>query len=1251
MGGAGQPELLHLPVEAIRRLNPPPASELNGAVSHLISRVVHKAMAKQGVNRYDSAKEFGEILQRAAHNLPIEIFDPARIQPRIERAKKAIGGGDYQFAGEIVSELEAAGNIDPQLTELRADIDKAVRQRTIAQLYENAQTRFEEEEDPLALQKIHEILQLDPGNMKALGLKSKVERRRSERQVDQWVKLAQQHIDNHSYSHARDALQNVLALQPKETRALRLAKQLEADEQEYLRLRQEKAELYQSAVDAWKNGDVSEALSHMRVVLELDGRAPDISSPERAASYQSFYNKIRSEHEALNAGYAEARRHLSERDFARALEMCDEFLARYPGQPLFQALKFDVEEQHRQGLSACIADINRRLEAEPDLDAKVSLVREAATLYPDEPHFERLVKLMEEKRDLVRSIVKRAEGHEERGQITEALGDYATLQAIYEAYPGLKYEIERLQKRLEQRTRDASRAAWVRKVDLQLETGNYACALEHLDKAEADFPGNPELVELRRLTEQGFERARQAEQLLADGQRLCAEGRIDEGTAALREAYRLDDHNAASRTALRDILLDRARSMIDSDWHEAETLIDDALELDPLHPVAKSLRTQLSDHKRDEIVVQCATQARRLQADKALEKAEAELKRVLEIYPGEARLTAILETVQKELGNSSRRKLRASEIDQLRGLVQRVQNAGENVPPPIVDQTRPVAGRDDAVTSAPDVDALTRELAPVVAAEDAGSERRATPTAATAATAAPTRDPRSPAAKPAAAKRGPGLLANRYVWGASVALVLLAVSIGAIARYRAADARDRSVAAVPAAVKATVRVRTSPPGGSITIDGQAQATSDVQVALDPGDHRFDATLAGYAPAARTMTLTAGAESDVELALEPIADTLRVRAPEDGGELSLDGAAVALESGGATRTIASAGTHLLRIAGARGSNQEAKIAFTTAAATMPNVTLMDVPQRQVVAVSAFGGVARITGSGNTAIAVDGRAQGTLRGDGVTVRDLAPGPHELTIGDGKDSRKVSFVVGPGPSLDAFLYADRAAAPAVAAVPAAAPTATPTTTPTAAPTATPTTTPSAVPAAAPTPPATSAAVPLGSMDGFERAGDWSRTGTWFTRRGGGFALYGQPRPLGRIAFTLKPRRSRNFLRGGPRVRWVAGYGDPRNYMLVEMDDKYFYRSEVVDGKKTDLPRVEHGISWENPFFNIAVEVTEQRLIHQFSLEKAPWTVFDTWDRRSSGSAASTRTFADGKFGFYLPGNDEIEVSNFAFYPAAGR
>src|SRR5579872_3136449 len=241
---------------AILKTIPPAASEINPAVNQLISRVAHKAMAKQLWHRFDNARDFGDALQKALRNQPIEIFDPARIQPRIQRATKALDSGDYQFASEIVGELEAEGNIDPQLTLLRTQIDQVVRQRTISQLLESARARFEEEEDPLALQKIQEVLEIDPNNVAALTLKSRIDDRRSERQIEKWIRLARQHVDNHAYGPAREALQNALQLRFNEPRALRLLSEIEAQEKDYLRIRQQKAQVYQDALNSWKNGEV-----------------------------------------------------------------------------------------------------------------------------------------------------------------------------------------------------------------------------------------------------------------------------------------------------------------------------------------------------------------------------------------------------------------------------------------------------------------------------------------------------------------------------------------------------------------------------------------------------------------------------------------------------------------------------------------------------------------------------------------------------------------------------------------------------------------------------------------------------------------------------------------------------------------------------------------------------------------------------------------------------------------------------------
>ena len=110
-------------IQAILTLIPPPASDLNPAVSQVISRVVAQGDG-QGRGTGSIPRESSDTLQKAARNEAIAIFDPSRTQPRIQTATKALDRGDYQFAGEIVGELEAEGNIDPQIALLRTQIDQ-----------------------------------------------------------------------------------------------------------------------------------------------------------------------------------------------------------------------------------------------------------------------------------------------------------------------------------------------------------------------------------------------------------------------------------------------------------------------------------------------------------------------------------------------------------------------------------------------------------------------------------------------------------------------------------------------------------------------------------------------------------------------------------------------------------------------------------------------------------------------------------------------------------------------------------------------------------------------------------------------------------------------------------------------------------------------------------------------------------------------------------------------------------------------
>ncbi len=644
-------------VEAILTHVPPPASEFNPAVSPLLSQVIHKAMAKQSWSRFQSAREFAENLQKALRNEPIEILNPVRIRPRLQRAREAYEKGDLVFALEIISELESEGHLDASISDLKRLVEAAATDRKIQQLLESARIRLEEKEYQLALQKVQAIIEIDPTHTEALALKSRIEARRTEADIEEWLRVARQHLDKHGYAHAREALQRIVQLRPREPRALQLLAEVDRREQDYVRIRTEKEQLYYAAVDAERKGDISAALSNAVRVIELDQRAPELLTPDRGLEYQNFYNKVRSEHDAIQRAFEEAQAHLANGNFSAALAICNEQLSKYPGHALFQGLKYDIEDKRRRALFVRIVEIDQSVDAEPDLNRCVSILEEAAREYPDEPRFERSLQLVRNKRDLVEAIVARARALEDRGLFGEALTQWEQVQLIHARYPGVNLELDRVRKRKQQQERIEAKRRWAEQVERCIETKDYLRARDLLRSAAEDFPGDAELAELEKLAVRGQERADHARKLLEEGVRECGGGNFDQGIALLGQAYELDDQNLAARSALLEALVQRARDTVDSHPATAEKLAREALDLEPNDALARGVIDMIEDQRRAAYIEQCVSQALQLQnagdLRKALEVVEEGLKR----HPNEGRFLQIRANLGKALSDERRRDL------------------------------------------------------------------------------------------------------------------------------------------------------------------------------------------------------------------------------------------------------------------------------------------------------------------------------------------------------------------------------------------------------------------------------------------------------------------------------------------------------------------------------------------------------------------------------------------------------------------
>lgn len=653
---------------AIRSEFPAAASDLNSAVRKPLAQVIAKAMAKGPWNRFTNAREFAQNLQRAWAGEPIEAFEFARIQPRVERARKALLDGDFDYASEILTELQLEGHVDAEISLVLEEVKEAARTKLIRQLLDSARTRLKEEEFPLAWQKVQEALQKDPGNREAQALQAEIDTRRSDQQVEKWRRLVQQHLHNNAFTQARQAIEEIRKLKHDDQDVSDLIRVADRREKEFQDACNEKERQFQSAMRADSTGEISTAVSKLEKILELDGRTPGFVFPGRDEVYRENYEKIRSEWESVQHASADIEKAIAGGDLGRAAQLAEEQAAKYPNDVGLQAHKLKIEELQRQERSAYIAEVGRRTDAEPDLDRAVKYLEEAIEKYPKEPHFEELASGLRKRRDFVNAIVTRARQYEDQNLCNEALSQWKTLRSVHPQYPGVDFEIERVDRRCEQHKRDEARLNWVDRIDRLLQADEYAKADDLATDALVAFPGDQELQTLKRLSAEGKARSSEAIALTEQARKLASEHRFEEAVKLLRAATELDQANTAIRDSLADVLAAQAQAFLDQNqWRSADSLIQEAARLAPAHTLVKSLRLSVSLARRNEFIDQCVANARDLQASNDISGALAKVQEGLTAYPNDGRLVQLQNTLRKTISDeaNARRKRDLEELQLL----------------------------------------------------------------------------------------------------------------------------------------------------------------------------------------------------------------------------------------------------------------------------------------------------------------------------------------------------------------------------------------------------------------------------------------------------------------------------------------------------------------------------------------------------------------------------------------------------------
>jgi len=904
-----------------------------------------------------------------------------------------------------------------------------------------------------------------------------------------------------------------------------------------------------------------------------------------------------------------------------------------------------------------------------------------------------------------------------------------------------------LEKRSDQQTRTGSKTRLVEQINTCLHSGDYSRALDLLRGTAAEFPNDAELSELEKLANDGVKRNAEAHRLITECQELFAQQKSAEGIQLLREAYELDKNNSLARAILANALVEHANSVVETDWLEAETLTNQALALNPAHPTAKTIRSQIVEQKRTSSVEDWVARARKLQSSGDLFAALAWVAEGMAVHPDDPKLLQIHDAIQRDQG-SQRRQARRGDLEDLRRLQREIDGAtdvaakqalaariqtiaakhwtdGEilsianalllrlglvsqdsssasprgkgaalilHVPRPSVpeasrDATRqipPSQTTPSVVTSSPvptspvpTQNVVTATVPPSVAPPQSvppSTVSTATvppsnvppskvrprvvppsiapvplvpstpPQAATPPTAEPFEPPAKTTSLPSRPKDSASSNSTTLILISAAAIILVAATFFLTRRHYAT-----AVAKTQPAVPAVSAPAVSAPAQTIvppTIPAQAAPT---QTSPEPS---LSALGTSSDAAAGKVTVDNQPSND-----QPPAESghnlgaLLVVAGEDDARVFLNGKL--------QRQLTQAGQlrlpnlelkdYVVQVSksGFQDPPQQ-KIRIRKGEQARVVFNLQPQPQPRLASLTIQGGAP------GTAVLVDQALVGTIQPDGtLSLSSVNPGDHIVELRNERFKPrqfKKHFDVGGTISLAAADAALEAAlgelkitfAPADAkvaiakgellkmvssGVPLSLAPGTYTLT---ARTAERFTRSSTLEVIAGQSKTLDLSLAPSGMSKWDDPGAWKHERDSFIRKGGDFVLYGVVPASGTFVFSA-------MLTKGHLLQWVLNYSDPKNYVLFQMDDNTFYRTVIRNGEKTDEIKVPDK-GEKKSFRTLQIRVSPSELVHQIKHGDSV-TVLDRW--RQPGTNLNL-----GKFGFYIPGNDEVALSSFAHY-----
>ena len=141
---------------------------------------------------------------------------------------------------------------------LRIQIEQAKRSKTVRQLIDSARIRMDEDEFPLALQKVQSVLEMDPetstlwrSRARSSGSAARVRSKTGSVSLNSTLKI-------NSSASSCSAVEEILEVDASNTQARAFLSEVDRKEEEASKIREEKQKLYEAALVSHKNGAITD---------------------------------------------------------------------------------------------------------------------------------------------------------------------------------------------------------------------------------------------------------------------------------------------------------------------------------------------------------------------------------------------------------------------------------------------------------------------------------------------------------------------------------------------------------------------------------------------------------------------------------------------------------------------------------------------------------------------------------------------------------------------------------------------------------------------------------------------------------------------------------------------------------------------------------------------------------------------------------------------------------------------------------